>query len=232
MSMTTSVVVAEDATNTGPPSPASWPATAVLPGAATHGSADLRRLVRRGEPRAVRAPPGAPGAVRPVDGGERQEALHRGAAAVHPGELLPLLRAGGADRAQPGGKRAAPQGRLRVAHPRPRPQRTGRLPRPGRPRLGPRPCPGLAAGPNGLRISEALGADIDDLEYQRGHRTLKILRRGGKRAVIPLAPRTSRPLDLYIDERTTGPIFVGASGARMTATRPTAWSSAWPAGRG
>jgi integrase/recombinase XerD len=29
---------------------------------------------------------------------------------------------------------------------------------------------------NGLRISEALGADIADLEYQRGHRTLKILR--------------------------------------------------------
>lgn len=68
---------------------------------------------------------------------------------------------------------------------------------------------------NGLRVSEALGADIDDLEYERGHRTLKILRKGGKRAVIPLAPRTSRALDLYIDERTTGPIFVGAQGGRM-----------------
>ncbi|MGH9154815.1 MAG: tyrosine-type recombinase/integrase [Acidimicrobiales bacterium] len=46
---------------------------------------------------------------------------------------------------------------------------------------------------NGLRISEALGADIDDLDFQRGHRTLKIVRKGGKRVTIPLAPRTSRP---------------------------------------
>jgi integrase/recombinase XerD len=68
---------------------------------------------------------------------------------------------------------------------------------------------------NGLRISEALGGDIDDLEYERGHRTLKILRKGGKRAVIPLAPRASRAVDLYIDERTTGPIFLGAKGERM-----------------
>jgi integrase/recombinase XerD len=41
------------------------------------------------------------------------------------------------------------------------------------------------------------------------------VRKGGKHAVIPLAPRTSRALDLYIGERTTGPIFVGAKGARM-----------------
>ncbi len=58
---------------------------------------------------------------------------------------------------------------------------------------------------NGLRISEALGADVEDLDFERGHRTLKILRKGGKRAIIPLAPRTSRVLDLYLEERTTGP---------------------------
>ena len=68
---------------------------------------------------------------------------------------------------------------------------------------------------DGLRISEALGADIDDVEFERGHRTLKIVRNGGKTAVIPLAPRTSRALDLYIGERTTGPIFLGARGERM-----------------
>ncbi len=68
---------------------------------------------------------------------------------------------------------------------------------------------------NGLRISEALGADIDALDYERGHRTLKILRKGGKRVTIPLAPRTSRVIDLYIGERTTGPIFLGAHGDRM-----------------
>lgn len=68
---------------------------------------------------------------------------------------------------------------------------------------------------NGLRISEALGADIEDLDYQRGHRTLKIVRKGNKHATIPLAPRTSRALDLHIDERPIGPIFVGLKGGRM-----------------
>jgi site-specific recombinase XerD len=58
---------------------------------------------------------------------------------------------------------------------------------------------------NGLRISDALGADIDDLDFERGHRTLEILREGGKHATIPLAPRTSRAIDLSIGERTTGP---------------------------
>lgn len=61
---------------------------------------------------------------------------------------------------------------------------------------------------NGLRISEALGTDIDDLDHNRGHRTLFIHRKGGKAATIPLAPRTARALDLYIDERVSGPIFM------------------------
>jgi len=34
----------------------------------------------------------------------------------------------------------------------------------------------LLLGLNGLRVSEALGADIDDLTSQRGHRVLKITR--------------------------------------------------------
>ena len=68
---------------------------------------------------------------------------------------------------------------------------------------------------NGLRISEALGADIVDLDFERGHRTLKIVRKGGKHVTIPLAPRTSRALNLYIGERTAGPIFCGAKGRRM-----------------
>ena len=65
---------------------------------------------------------------------------------------------------------------------------------------------------NGLRISEALGADIDAMDMDRGHRTLAIVRKGGKHVVIPLAPRTGRTLDLYIGERSTGPIFLGTNG--------------------
>ena len=51
---------------------------------------------------------------------------------------------------------------------------------------------------NGLRISEALNADIEDLDTERGHRTLRIVRKGGKHVTVPLAPRTSRALDLYL----------------------------------
>jgi hypothetical protein len=46
---------------------------------------------------------------------------------------------------------------------------------------------------NGLRVSEALGADIEALGLERGHRTLTVVRKGGKVATIPLAPRTARP---------------------------------------
>jgi site-specific recombinase XerD len=49
---------------------------------------------------------------------------------------------------------------------------------------------------NGLRVSEATGADIEHLGLERGHRTLTITRKGGKVVTIPLAPRTARAIDL------------------------------------
>jgi integrase/recombinase XerD len=68
---------------------------------------------------------------------------------------------------------------------------------------------------NGLRVSEATGADIESLGTERGHRTLAITRKGGKKAVIPLAPRTARAIDLPIGERAQGPIFLTAAGDRL-----------------
>jgi len=47
---------------------------------------------------------------------------------------------------------------------------------------------------NGLRVSEATGADIEHLGLERGHRTLTITRKGGKVVTIPLAP-AHRPGD-------------------------------------
>jgi integrase/recombinase XerD len=41
---------------------------------------------------------------------------------------------------------------------------------------------------NGLRVSEATGASIENLGVERGHRTLVITRKGGKVVTIPLAP--------------------------------------------
>jgi site-specific recombinase XerD len=69
---------------------------------------------------------------------------------------------------------------------------------------------------NGLRISEALGATIEQLGLERGHRTLVVHRKGGKTVTIPLAPRTARAIDLAVGERLEGPIFAGPDGRPMT----------------
>jgi len=68
---------------------------------------------------------------------------------------------------------------------------------------------------NGLRVSEAAGADIEALGVERGHRTLTITRKGGKIVTIPLAPRTARAIDLAVGERLQGPIFLAAGGQRL-----------------
>jgi len=68
---------------------------------------------------------------------------------------------------------------------------------------------------NGLRVSEATGANIDQLGLERGHRTLTVTRKGGKVVTIPLAPRTARAIDLAIGERTEGPVFLAADGRRL-----------------
>jgi integrase len=65
---------------------------------------------------------------------------------------------------------------------------------------------------NGLRIAEALNADVDDLIHDRGHRALRITRKGGKVGRVAIAPVTSRNLDNYIADRTNGPIFLNRDG--------------------
>jgi integrase/recombinase XerD len=68
---------------------------------------------------------------------------------------------------------------------------------------------------NGLRVSEALGADVTDLGVQRGHRTLFVSRKGNKTATVPLAPRTARAVDLAVGDRQAGPIFCDPRGCRL-----------------
>lgn len=68
---------------------------------------------------------------------------------------------------------------------------------------------------NGLRVSEAIGARIEDLALERGHRTLTVLRKGGKTVVMPLAPRTARAVDLVIGDRFQGPILYANDGGRL-----------------
>jgi integrase len=68
---------------------------------------------------------------------------------------------------------------------------------------------------NGLRVSEAIGADIDQLGLERGHRTLTVVRKGGKTVIMPMAPRTARTVDLAIGDRLDGPILLGRDGLRL-----------------
>ncbi len=67
----------------------------------------------------------------------------------------------------------------------------------------------------GLRVSEAIGADIEQLGLERGHRTLTVVRKGGKTVTMPMAPRTARTVDLAIGERLDGPILLGNDGERL-----------------
>ena len=68
---------------------------------------------------------------------------------------------------------------------------------------------------NGLRVSEALNCEIDDLGLERGHHTLRVVRKGGQTVIAPLAPRTARTVYLATGERTIGPIFEADDGQRM-----------------
>ncbi len=68
---------------------------------------------------------------------------------------------------------------------------------------------------NGLRVSEALGTNVDDLGLERGHHTLQVQRKGGNTVTVPLAPRTARSVYLAIGERLEGPILAADAGVRM-----------------
>ena len=76
---------------------------------------------------------------------------------------------------------------------------------------------------NGLRVSEALGADIEDLGMERGHHTLRVRRKGGRTVIVPMAPRTARTVYLAVGDRTEGRIFLMKDGSgrmsRHAATR-------------
>jgi site-specific recombinase XerD len=68
---------------------------------------------------------------------------------------------------------------------------------------------------NGLRISETLAADVTDLGHERGHRTLRLRRKGGKRQTVAIAPRTADALDAMLDSRSAGPLLATRTGRRM-----------------
>lgn len=70
----------------------------------------------------------------------------------------------------------------------------------------------------GLRVSELCGATVADLGYQRGHRTLTVTRKGGRRQHMVVPARAVEVLDRYLAGRVDGPLVVTATGRALDRT--------------
>jgi integrase/recombinase XerD len=73
----------------------------------------------------------------------------------------------------------------------------------------------------GLRIGEALSRDVEHLGHDRGHRILRLERKGGRGDATVLTAPVTRALDAYLDGRNSGPIFITKASKRMG--QPEAW---------
>ena len=79
---------------------------------------------------------------------------------------------------------------------------------------------------NALRVDEACAADIADLGEDCGHRVLRVVRKGARKAKIPLTPATVAALEAYLAHRAqragvgewrqlSGPLLATAAGGRL-----------------
>jgi site-specific recombinase XerD len=79
---------------------------------------------------------------------------------------------------------------------------------------------------NALRVDEACAADVTDLGADVGQRVLRVMRKGGRRARVPLTPAAAAALDAYLTDRALraglagprdldGPLLATATGGRL-----------------
>ena len=69
----------------------------------------------------------------------------------------------------------------------------------------------------GLRVSEACNVQIEDFQaYEREHRVLRLVGKGGKPASMPLPIPVARAMDLAAGDRTSGPLVLRRDGTPMT----------------
>ncbi|MGI5290896.1 tyrosine-type recombinase/integrase [Nonomuraea polychroma] len=77
----------------------------------------------------------------------------------------------------------------------------------------------------GVRVTEALAAQLSDLGYERGHRTLRIVAKGDKPKTRKVPPAAAHAIDCYLTNRAeragltveqlNGPLFASGSGRRL-----------------
>jgi integrase/recombinase XerD len=67
----------------------------------------------------------------------------------------------------------------------------------------------------GLRIDEALSRDVEHLTYHRGHRILRLARKGGRGDKTVLTGPVSRALDDYLDGRAARRATAGTNRGRV-----------------
>jgi integrase/recombinase XerD len=90
---------------------------------------------------------------------------------------------------------------------------------------------------NALRVDEACAADVANLGEDSGHRVLRVVRKGARRAKIPLTPATVAALEAYLADRAQRagaaswlgrcwPPPLADGSARATCGN---WCAAWPA---
>lgn len=72
---------------------------------------------------------------------------------------------------------------------------------------------------SGVRESEAILADVDDLGWEDDHRTLDVVRKGGKTQRIALSLVAADAIEQMLADRTEGPLFVTDTGGRMSASQ-------------
>jgi site-specific recombinase XerD len=73
----------------------------------------------------------------------------------------------------------------------------------------------------GLRIGEALSRDVEHVAHDRGHRILRLERKGGRGGRTIVTAPVVRVLEDYLGDRTSGPLFITTTGRRMG--QPEAW---------
>jgi integrase/recombinase XerD len=67
----------------------------------------------------------------------------------------------------------------------------------------------------GLRVGELVSLDVTDVGWERGHRSVRFVGKGGRPRRRVLTPAAAAALDEYLAGRAEGPLFVTSTGARL-----------------